>query len=98
MTGRRTAASVSSCAVVLITEERFGPRLETLDDCDVPASGVRLERLLRDKNEESRQRRTTVWNSRDSSLADVSSRDRGYGVGVAAVSSGVAIPSGMAIV
>src|ERR687897_677779 len=41
---------------------------------------------------------TRVWSSRDSPLADVSSRDRGYGVGVAPVSSGVAMVIGVAIV
>jgi hypothetical protein len=60
--------------------------------------------LVRQRNEESRLFRAVVWRCRDSSLSGVSSGDQGYGVGVAPVSSGVAIvigvaiPSGVAIV
>jgi len=54
--------------------------------------------LVRQRNEESRLFHTVVQRRRDSSLADLTARDRSYGVGVAAVSSEVAMLIGVAII
>src|SRR4051794_37196131 len=93
----RYSGSVPSCAVLSITDRGLKRRLEPADDGNGRVFASQQERTLYGINEEPRLFHTEVRCCRDSPLEDLTSRDPGYGLGVATLSSGVAMLRGVAI-